>query len=277
MTEHDEHTRGPAADAGDVQSNGPLDTLNLLARVLLATALFATNVLVQGVVLNYGGSVYLAVTAGAAATLLCCAPLALLDDRTFGNVYHLRGLSVRALGLSALAAGAAFLPTGWLAGWSSHFVAPDPEWLAVFDRSLPHTPGAVALTYLAVSVAAPLAEEIVFRRILYGALRRRLGVTAAVVVSSLLFAFAHWEPWFFLGLAGVGAVAALAYEATGSLSSAVVVHGVHNTVSLTLMIKQGGLLDATSVEASPGLLPALASLSLLIACLVLLLRGRRSA
>lgn len=267
MTEHEIPVAGTPS---------PLDAMKLPVRLLLAATLFATNVLAQGVTLHFGGDVYLAVIAGAAATLLGCAPLAVLDDRPFTQVYELLRVPAPVLGLTILAALAVFLPAGWLAGWSARFVAPDPEWLSLFAQSLPRTPGRMVLTFFAVSAAAPLAEEILFRRFLYGGLRRHLGVGASVVLSSLIFAFAHWEPWFFLGLAAVGAVTALVYEATGSLTTAVVVHGVHNAVSLWLMIRQGGLVDAAAPEEMPDPALVLASLAALVVCLTLLFRGRRS-
>ena len=67
------------------------------------------------------------------------------------------------------------------------------------------TAGFPALLVLAV-VAAPFVEELLFRGLLLGALRRTVSDRAAVVWSSSLFAFVHpmisWPPVFLLGLAG---------------------------------------------------------------------------
>lgn len=59
-----------------------------------------------------------------------------------------------------------------------------------------------------------------------------LGVTIAVVVSSLLFALVHFEAIQFLGLAGFGAVLALLAWRTGRLGPGIVAHAAFNTVAI---------------------------------------------
>ena len=65
------------------------------------------------------------------------------------------------------------------------------------------TPGAARLTagpiaWLAVGAVGPLAEELLVRERMLGALRPH-GPLAAVLVSSALFAIPHREPWWMLG------------------------------------------------------------------------------
>jgi membrane protease YdiL (CAAX protease family) len=87
------------------------------------------------------------------------------------------------------------------------------------------SPAALALASL---VAAPLAEELVFRGVLYPALRARLAAAWAVLVSAALFALMHlvWSwtlflPWTqFLG----GIIFAVLYERTRSILWPVVFH-----------------------------------------------------
>jgi membrane protease YdiL (CAAX protease family) len=47
------------------------------------------------------------------------------------------------------------------------------------------------VTLLGVGFLAPVAEELFFRGFLYTALRQRLGLAAAVMISSLVFALGH--------------------------------------------------------------------------------------
>jgi len=88
---------------------------------------------------------------------------------------------------------------------------------------------------LAVGIA-PVAEELFFRGILLPPLSRGVGVVAAVVGSSLLFAAIHIHlaalvPIFVLSLA-----CALAYIHTASLTVPIVLHAVFNGVSVVLFI-----------------------------------------
>jgi membrane protease YdiL (CAAX protease family) len=80
-------------------------------------------------------------------------------------------------------------------------------------------------------VGAPLCEELVFRAGLQTMLVRRLGVRAAVVVASLLFAAAHFvqaptplAALTFLPSLALGAT----YAATGRLRHAVALHACFN-------------------------------------------------
>jgi len=96
--------------------------------------------------------------------------------------------------------------------------------------------GISGLVFLIVSacLVAPLAEEILYRGILFRSLANKTGVLAAAVLSSVVFASLHF--YDFYGLASVatfGFVCALLYQSTGSLSNVVVLHMLYNT-SITL-------------------------------------------
>jgi uncharacterized protein len=79
-----------------------------------------------------------------------------------------------------------------------------------------------------VAVIVPIVEETVFRGLLYGWLRSRLGVAAAVILSSLIFAFGHGILMLVPALAVTGLVLALVYEKSGSLWPPIIVHGAIN-------------------------------------------------
>lgn len=87
-----------------------------------------------------------------------------------------------------------------------------------------------------VVVVGPLVEEVFFRGLLYGLLRKKLGVWKAVFISSALFGVAH-------GFGPIGLVAALGgvgfalvYENTGSLAPAVVAHMLGNLLPVFLVL-----------------------------------------
>lgn len=89
-------------------------------------------------------------------------------------------------------------------------------------------------------VVAPLAEELVFRGVLYGAIRRRLRAGPAVLLSAVVFAAMHpvWIaglllPWTqFLG----GLIFAWSYERTRSLALPVLLHVVGNLGVLSMRL-----------------------------------------
>jgi membrane protease YdiL (CAAX protease family) len=89
--------------------------------------------------------------------------------------------------------------------------------------------------YLLAAVGAPLVEEIFFRGMLYGAIRRHWGVVPGVLLSSFVFAVIHPQvPLGFTALFILGAGMALAYEMTGSLVPGIVLHWLNNSVALLM-------------------------------------------
>jgi hypothetical protein len=132
--------------------------------------------------------------------------------RTAGILVAAGILIDMALGLLSEAAG---VPSHWT------------EW---FDEDLAWGSwGVVTASLLGTVVSAPVFEEIVFRGLLYGTLRRRLGWPAAALLSAAVFAGAHGY-----GAAGFGSVFAsgvmwaVAYEKTGSLLPGMVAHAANN-------------------------------------------------
>jgi membrane protease YdiL (CAAX protease family) len=111
----------------------------------------------------------------------------------------------------------------------------------VLTGDLVGTPLQVLLTVLAAVVIAPLAEELLFRGLLHRSLRQRLSIVPATLLSSGLFALVHVDvalsqPLALVGLTVVGVVLALAHERTGSLVVPVVIHAVHNAITVVVVI-----------------------------------------
>lgn len=79
-------------------------------------------------------------------------------------------------------------------------------------------------------VAAPIAEEVVFRGLLYGWLRRHLGVALGAGLSAFAFAVAHGIVILIPALFVVGVIAALMYERSRSLWPPIILHATFNTI-----------------------------------------------
>ncbi len=84
---------------------------------------------------------------------------------------------------------------------------------------------------------APLCEELCFRGWIYTAFKKRLGVPAGIVASALLFAALHLSLLHVLPLFALGVAFAFAYERTGSLWVAVLMHAVNNGVAFVLLTR----------------------------------------
>lgn len=89
--------------------------------------------------------------------------------------------------------------------------------------SLPKTFGRLFLFAAIGGIVSPFAEELVFRGMLFGVLRR-WGATAAILGSTLLFAAAHNSSGLPVIEAAGGLVFALSYEIEKNLLVPVVIH-----------------------------------------------------
>jgi membrane protease YdiL (CAAX protease family) len=100
---------------------------------------------------------------------------------------------------------------------------------------------ATVLGVIAAVVMAPIAEEVLFRGLLFQALRRRTGLWVAAGLSSLVFTAVHVEivtsqPLALVGLFALGVLFAWSFHRSGSLVVPIIGHAVFNGVSLTLAL-----------------------------------------
>lgn len=100
---------------------------------------------------------------------------------------------------------------------------------------------AVVLAVVVAVVLAPITEEVVFRVLLLGAIRRRAGDVPALVGSTLAFTLAHAEvatsqPLVLVGLGTLGLLLGIAYVRSGTVVVPIVAHATFNAVSLALAL-----------------------------------------
>lgn len=108
--------------------------------------------------------------------------------------------------------------------------------LALIHTRLPGKSGEIVLFFLVAGIIGPVAEEILFRGIIYGFFRR-WGVLAALILSSVIFVLAHST------LSGIpvpqiigGIIFAIAYEKEGSLIVPITIHVLGNMAIFTLSL-----------------------------------------
>jgi membrane protease YdiL (CAAX protease family) len=198
--------------------------------LLVAGALFAAYALGAGAVVSgeLGGAVRAAVTA---VLLLAGIAAALLARRT---ALRPRGTFARQVGRGLFAFWAVF-PAVLLAYLLCRLFGPEQEQVETLRTRAEGWP------WLAVTavLVAPVIEETCFRGLLYPALRRMLGVPAAIALSSLAFAAIHMPPTVWLPLAILAAAFAWLVETTGSVVPSITAHMALNGLTVATVLLGG--------------------------------------
>lgn len=142
---------------------------------------------------------------------------------------------------------------GWgaLAGWVAIVLAAVAALVTtVFVPDLQSSAGEVAtqlaestgrlemtLFALCVMVGGPVVEELYFRGLFFGALRKRgLGPVWTVVVTAVVFAGFHLEPTRFFVLLPSGLLLGWVRHKTGSTGAAMVAHGLINAPGAVVLL-----------------------------------------
>lgn len=164
-----------------------------------------------------------------------------------------RGASWRSIGLSSfdpagdlrLAVAGTILVVGPLLA-----VATALERLVPYDHPVVDAMAAgrgpldVLAVVLAAVVAAPIAEELLFRRVILGWLDRRFpspGGATAILSSGILFGLAHFgQGLAWLPLVVLGVVLGELARRRGTLLPAILLHALFNGVSVALLLLQPG-------------------------------------
>ncbi|MEE2662591.1 MAG: CPBP family intramembrane glutamic endopeptidase [Myxococcota bacterium] len=93
---------------------------------------------------------------------------------------------------------------------------------------------ALALLAIGVALLPGIAEELLFRGLLLGALLRRIGAPAAIALSTLPFALLHLDPAHILGAGALGLYLAGVRVTTGSTLACILCHVANNALAIAL-------------------------------------------
>jgi membrane protease YdiL (CAAX protease family) len=94
--------------------------------------------------------------------------------------------------------------------------------------------GALPVQILLIVIAAPISEELLFRGLIFGGIRKHMPSIAAALVAGLIFGALH----ALTGLSAVppliafGFILCLLYEKTGSIVPGIILHMLNNSVAL---------------------------------------------
>jgi membrane protease YdiL (CAAX protease family) len=91
------------------------------------------------------------------------------------------------------------------------------------------------LPFFLAGLAAPIAEEVLYRLFTFTALRDHLGLLAGTVLSAAIFALFHFNPFWLAEMLVVGMGLALLYHATGSLLASIAAHSFINTTKIVML------------------------------------------
>jgi len=117
----------------------------------------------------------------------------------------------------------------WLAGY-----AVTPSFVIDIYRSA-RDAGGLLLLMVALVVAAPLVEEVVFRGFLLpGLAASRLGASGAILLTSVIWALLHaqYQPFYLLQIVVLGVVFGWLRLKSGSTALTILLHGLLNLAAL---------------------------------------------
>jgi membrane protease YdiL (CAAX protease family) len=227
--------RPPVAD--DARLRVPATDILVVAGVALAVTVLA-GLVSSGLLADEGEFIYSPLSMLLViATYVGMGAAALWAARRTGDARRALGLVApaswpRAIGLAlgtvvvALIASAALEPI--FHGADAQGVVP--------DEGRPPGIGPIAgvvLAYLAVAVAGPIVEELIFRGLLTAGLRRRLGAWRTAVATAAIFAVIHFIPRVMPAVFLLGLALAFVYERIGSTAPGILIHCVYNGIALT--------------------------------------------
>jgi hypothetical protein len=86
------------------------------------------------------------------------------------------------------------------------------------------------LAIMVSSIFGPILEEIVFRKIIFGALHKRFNFFISAIISSVIFALAHMEPQHVLLYSAMGFTFAFLYVKTKHIMVPIFAHVAMNTL-----------------------------------------------
>ena len=144
-----------------------------------------------------------------------------VDSNNFGRLGGVR---------MAFAAAFATIAMAFVAEPVTALLPAAPEWFEQIMESM--TGGNIILSFICVSIFAPLFEEWLCRGMVLRGLLTKMSPAWAIAVSALFFAVLHMNPWQAVPAFILGAFFGYVYYRTGSLKLTMLMHCVNNTFAV---------------------------------------------
>lgn len=100
------------------------------------------------------------------------------------------------------------------------------------------------IVMLVTSIVGPILEEIIFRKIIFGSLYKRLNFFLSALISSVIFGFAHFEPEHILLYSAMGFTFAYLYIKTNRILVPIFAHVAMNTLVVIVQLNTEKYLDS---------------------------------
>ncbi len=141
--------------------------------------------------------------------------------------------TARAIALGVVTGVFLLFASGLVDAVLTHFFGPHPQPQA---KALAHHHGVgdFLLDFMSVSVAAPIAEEILFRGLIFTGLVQRMAPAIAICISAAAFGLAHIYVWTLLPIFVIGTGLAWLYYREKTLWANITAHATVNFVSLVV-------------------------------------------
>ena len=98
-------------------------------------------------------------------------------------------------------------------------------------------------SFIAIVIAAPILEELIFRGVILDGLLKKYSPLKAIIISSILFGVIHLNPWQFISALIIGVFSGWVYYETKKLTLSILIHAVNNLLAF-------GAMYFTDAEAS---------------------------
>lgn len=93
----------------------------------------------------------------------------------------------------------------------------------------------LVLPLFGAGLAAPVAEEVLYRLFTFTALKERFGLWGGALASAAIFALFHFNPYWLAEILVVGTGLALLYYCSGSLLASITAHSFVNTMKIVML------------------------------------------
>ena len=97
------------------------------------------------------------------------------------------------------------------------------------------SPSGKILAALALVVAGPILEEVIYRGLIYGKLRKKHSLVTSILIISVLFGFLHGQWNVGVDVFALSVVACLMRETTGTIYAGIILHMLKNAIAFYLL------------------------------------------
>lgn len=111
-------------------------------------------------------------------------------------------------------------------------ILPMPDFIFQFFASLISKDISIWSSLFALSIVAPLTEELLFRGVILNGFLDNYGVKKAIIISALLFGVFHLNPWQFMSALMAGVLFAWWFIRTYNLSICIAGHAIFNALPI---------------------------------------------